>query len=66
MVERRDDDIGGIAVHVVQRVSAVATRGEVLVSRTVVGLVAESTVRFSGGEDHDLKGVPGTWRLFAV
>ena len=54
MVERRDDHIGGIAVHVAQRVSAVADRGEVLVSRTVVDLVAGSTVQFSSGEDHDL------------
>jgi class 3 adenylate cyclase/pimeloyl-ACP methyl ester carboxylesterase len=66
MVERRNEDIGGIAVHVAQRVSALAAPGEVLVSRTVVDLVAGSDLQFSGGQDHDLKGVPGTWQLFTV
>jgi class 3 adenylate cyclase len=66
MVERRNEDIGGIAVHVAQRVSSVACRGEVLVSRTVVDLVAGSSIQFSGGNDHNLKGVPGTWQLFTI
>jgi class 3 adenylate cyclase len=65
-VERRGDDIGGIAVHVAQRVCGIARGGEVLVSRTVVDLVAGSPIRFSEGQDHELKGVPGIWRLFAV
>ena len=65
-VERRGDDVGGIAVHVAQRVSAVAEPGEVLVSRTVVDLVAGSPIRFTPGMDHALKGVTGTWQLFAV
>jgi len=65
-VERRGNDVGGIAVHVAQRVSDLAHPGEVLVSRTVVDLVAGSTIRFSAGRDHELKGVPGTWQLFTV
>ena len=65
-VELRGDDIGGIAVHVAQRVCGLAQPGQVLVSRTVVDLVAGSTIRFSEGDEHELKGVPGTWRLFAV
>jgi class 3 adenylate cyclase len=65
-VERRGEDIGGIAVHVAQRVSGLARPGQVLVSRTVVDLVAGSAISFSDGEDHELKGVPGSWRLFAV
>jgi class 3 adenylate cyclase/pimeloyl-ACP methyl ester carboxylesterase len=65
-VERRGDDIGGIAVHVAQRVCGLARPGEVLVSRTVVDLVAGSPIRFSVGQDHELKGVSGTWRLFTV
>jgi class 3 adenylate cyclase len=65
-VERRGEDIGGIAVHVAQRVCGLARPGEVLVSRTVVDLVAGSAIRFSDGQDHELKGVPGSWRLFAV
>ena len=65
-VERRGEDIGGIAVHVAQRVCGLAGPGQVLVSRTVVDLVAGSAIRFSEGQDHELKGVAGSWRLFAV
>jgi class 3 adenylate cyclase len=46
-------------------VQSLAEPGEVLVSRTVVDLVAGSGVDFEGRE-HELKGVPGAWRLFAV
>ena len=46
--------------------SGVGRPGEVLVSRTVVDLVAGSGIEFTDRGDHDLKGVPGTWRLFAV
>ena len=65
-VERRDHDIGGIAVHIAQRVSDLAAPGEVLVSRTVVDLVAGSGLEFSRRGDHELKGVKGTWQLFSV
>jgi class 3 adenylate cyclase len=64
--EIRDDDLGGIAVHVGARVAGLADPGEVLVSRTVVDLVAGSGIEFTDRGDHQLKGVPGTWRLFAV
>jgi class 3 adenylate cyclase len=43
-----------------------AQRGEVLVSRTVVDLVAGSGIHFDDRGKHDLKGIPATWRLFAV
>ena len=66
MVERRNEDVGGIAVHVAQRVSALAAPGEGLVSRTVVDLVTGSNIPFSEGQDHNLKGVPGTRQLFTV
>lgn len=65
-VERRGDDIGGIGVHIAARVEARAEPGEVLVSRTVTDLVAGSGLRFSDRGEHELKGVPGTWRLYAV
>jgi len=65
-VEVRDEDVGGIAVHIGQRVSAKAEPGEVLVSRTVVDLVAGSGIVFSDRGEHELKGVPGSWKLFAV
>jgi class 3 adenylate cyclase len=61
-----DDDIGGIAVHIGARVSAIAQSGEVLVSRTVVDLVAGSGITFDDRGEHELKGVPGSWRLFSA
>ena len=65
-VELMGDDIGGIAVHTGARVSALARPGEVLVSRTVVDLVAGSGITFTAHGEHELKGVPGSWQLFAV
>jgi class 3 adenylate cyclase len=65
-VELMGDKVGGIAVHTGARVSAQAGPGEVLVSRTVVDLVAGSGIIFEDRGEHRLKGVPGLWRLFAV
>jgi class 3 adenylate cyclase len=55
-----------MAVHIAARVSALAAGGEVLVSRTVTDLVTGSGIEFEDRGDHQLKGVPGTWRLFCV
>ena len=65
-VEVRGDDVAGIAVHLAQRVSSLARPGEVLVSRTVTDLVVGSGVRFDDRGEHELKGIPGTWHLYAV
>jgi len=65
-VEVRGDDVGGIAVHLAQRVSSRAGAGEVLVSRTVVDLVAGSGIAFDDRGSHSLKGIEGAWGLFAV
>jgi class 3 adenylate cyclase len=65
-VELMGDDIAGIAVHISARVSELAAPGEVLVSRTVVDLVAGSGIKFEDRGEHELKGVPGTWRLYRV
>jgi class 3 adenylate cyclase len=65
-IELRGDDIGGIAVHIGQRVSALARPGEVLVSRTVTDLVAGSGLEFDDRGEHELKGVPGRFQLYAV
>ena len=62
----RDTDIGGIAVHIAQRVQSLAEPGEVLVSRTVKDLVAGSSIVFDDRGDHVLKGVPDAWQLFGV
>jgi class 3 adenylate cyclase len=60
------DKIGGIAVHIGARVAALAEPGEVLVSSTVKDLVAGSGLSFEERGERELKGVPGTWRLFAL
>ena len=65
-IELRGNDVSGIAVHIGQRVSGLAGEGEVLVSRTVVDLVAGSGLEFDDRGEHQLKGVPGRWQLFAV
>jgi class 3 adenylate cyclase len=65
-IELRDDDIGGIAVHIAQRVQAFAEPGEVLVSETMPRLVTGSGIEFVDRGQHELKGVPGTWKLYAV
>jgi class 3 adenylate cyclase len=65
-IEVRGSDIGGLAVHIGQRVSAMAPPGEVLVSRTVVDLVAGSAINFNDRGEHELKGVPGAWKLYLV
>jgi class 3 adenylate cyclase len=65
-IELRDDDIGGIAVHIAQRVQTFAEPGEVLVSETTPRLVTGSGIEFTDRGEHELKGVPGTWRLYVV
>jgi class 3 adenylate cyclase len=60
------DDIGGIAVHIAARVSALAHADEILVSRTVRDLVAGSGLNFEDRGCHVLKGVPDAWQLLAV
>lgn len=64
--EVRGDDLGGLAVHIAARVAALAAPGEILVSGTVTDLVVGSGIEFNERGEHELKGVPGTWRLFAV
>jgi len=64
--EVRGDDIGGIAVHIGARVSALAGPNDVLVSSTLRDLVIGSGLEFDERGNHELKGVPGEWRLFAV
>jgi class 3 adenylate cyclase len=65
-IELRDGDVAGIGVHIGARIGAMAGPSEVLVSRTVVDLVAGSGIDFSPKGEHELKGVPGSWHLFAV
>jgi pimeloyl-ACP methyl ester carboxylesterase len=58
--------VRGIAVHTGARVASLAGSGEVLVSSTVKDLVAGSGIDFADRGLHELKGIPGEWRLYAV
>ena len=64
--EVRGDDLGGLAVHIAARVDACAAPGEILVSSVVRDLVVGSGIEFDERGNYDLKGVPGSWSLFAV
>jgi len=64
--ELTGEKVGGIAVHTGARVAAKAEPGEVVVSSTVKDLVAGSGIAFEERGVHELKGVPGEWRLYAV
>lgn len=65
-LERRGRDIGGVAVHIAARVMAQAQAGQVLVSRTVVELVAGSDIRFQRVGEVDLKGLAGRRELYQI
>jgi class 3 adenylate cyclase/pimeloyl-ACP methyl ester carboxylesterase len=65
-VELREDDVGGIAVHIAARVMAAAGPGEILVSRTVRDLVAGADVTLEDRGMYLLKGIEGDWQLLAV
>ncbi|TMK81489.1 MAG: adenylate/guanylate cyclase domain-containing protein [Actinobacteria bacterium] len=60
------DQLTGLAVHTGARVAALAGPSEVLVSSTVRDLVAGAGLEFADRGEHELKGVPGSWHLFAV
>lgn len=65
-IVRRRSGISGIAVHIGARVAALASPGEVLVTRTVRDLVAGSAIAFEERGEHELKGVPDTWVLYSA
>jgi len=65
-IEQADESVRGIAVHIGARIAAAARPGQVLVSSTVKDIVAGSGISFEEGGEHELDGVPGTWRLFAA
>lgn len=60
------EDLGGLAVHIGARVGALAGPGEIVVSSTVKELVVGSDMQFSDRGEHELKGVPGSWHLYAL
>jgi class 3 adenylate cyclase len=64
--EVHEGKVAGLAVVIGSRVAAAAQGGEVLVSQTVKDLVAGAGVDLEERGEHELKGVPGTWRVYAV
>jgi len=65
-VELRGDDVGGIGVHIGARILGSADPGDVVASSTVRDLVAGSGIVFEERGEHELKGVPDTWALYAA
>ena len=65
-LERDGMNVTGLTVHIGARVGAAADPGQVLVSRTVHDLVGGSGLTFVSRGEHELKGVPGRWELYAV
>ena len=65
-LERIDGRLGGIAAHIGARTMAHAQAGEILVTATVHDLVTGSQIEFDDEREEQLRGVPGTWRLYRV
>jgi class 3 adenylate cyclase/pimeloyl-ACP methyl ester carboxylesterase len=65
-VEVRGDDIAGLAVTIAKRVCDLAGPAQVLVSETVRSNMVAAGLTFTAQGEYELKGVPGTWRLFSV
>jgi class 3 adenylate cyclase len=65
-MERLEGKVGGVAVSIGARVAAMAAPSEVLVSQTVKDLMVGSDLTFEDRGSHELKGVPGTWKVYAV
>jgi class 3 adenylate cyclase len=65
-IELRGDDIAGIAVVIAKRIEAIAPPGEILVTRTVVDLVAGSGIDFADFGPHQLKGIPDPIHLYTA
>jgi class 3 adenylate cyclase len=65
-IDRRGDDVSGLAVNIASRVMSKAGAGEIVVTTSVVAAIAGQSVAFESLGSQDLKGVPGAWELFRV
>ncbi len=65
-MERTGEDVAGLAVHLAARIMSLAAGGEILVSRTVKDLVIGSELTFDRRGEHELKGIPDRWLVYAV
>lgn len=66
LVELAERDVVGIAVHAGARIAAMAAAGEVMVSSAVRDHASLRHVEFVPRGDYQLKGVPGSWDLYAL
>jgi class 3 adenylate cyclase len=64
--EIHEDKVAGVAVNIGARVAAKAGANEIYVSQTVRDLVAGTGIAFDDRGSHALKGIPGSWQIFAV
>ena len=65
-IDTRDNDISGVNVVIAARLLALAAPGEILLSSTAVQAATGATQHFEPRGQHHLKGVPGSWQVFAV
>jgi class 3 adenylate cyclase len=65
-VDRRGDDVSGLAVNIASRVMAKGGAGDIVVTQSVIAAVAGNAIAFEPLGAHDLKGVPDTWSLYRV
>ena len=65
-IDRRGDDVSGLAVNIASRVMSHGDAGEIIVTASVVAAVAGQAIEFEPLGARDLKGVPGVWDLFRV
>lgn len=65
-VEVRGDEVGGIAVHIAARILGLAGAGETLLSRVVTDLVVGARFAFVDRGQHALRGVEGSWQIYAL
>ena len=65
-IDRRGDDVSGLAVNIASRVMSKGGAGEIVVTGSVVAAVAGQAVAFEPLGTHELKGIPGAWELFRL
>ncbi|HEY8778019.1 MAG TPA: hypothetical protein VIM33_16275 [Gaiellaceae bacterium] len=61
-----DGKPGGLAVTIGARLLGIAGAQEIVVTQTVKDLVAGSGLSFTDRGEHELKGIPDQWRIYAA
>jgi class 3 adenylate cyclase len=65
-LDRRAEDISGVGVVTAARIMSLAGTGDILASSTAVEAANGASFEFESRGEYQLKGVAGTWRLFAL